>query len=431
METLTVVKSTIAGGNRIYGTSQWSARNVKSNTGSPHRCVFGDLYARYRLEKSFFGIHPSVLKSGIQKYARREEVEKGLWCLVEMDLFSLLEWNGAALNAYLRKYPEETVENTKAQAKRLRTNMINRLVVMMSEEVNISTWWMPLKIFELYQKWHANRGNASSRKYLVDMYLYLTSQKMIRLISDLHSVYLLPPEYVKPKQMNDLLRIHRDIQGQYPKIYSDQAIVGELDWNLGLDEYSAALHPCIKGIAYNLEKGSDHVFFWIKKLCDLEKEDGATKYQYIKIVWTILYRFIDQYTECEFARETICALNEFFKRMGHREKPIYLYHAVLVLTRRDEIDWSSNAPNIDTPMAYVTKLYDDHLGGNKVKMDEYVLDLHTKKMKWNNQCLEKFALEGAYIKNQNDNFLHPEYREIYILLKKELDLYHSRGGKLQ
>ena len=74
--------------------------------------VLGDLYAKYRLEKSFFGYDPSVLKSGIQKYARRAEVEKGLWCLVEMDLFSLLEWDGAALDAYLRKYPEETRANT-------------------------------------------------------------------------------------------------------------------------------------------------------------------------------------------------------------------------------------------------------------------------------------------------------------------------------
>ena len=78
------------------------------STGSLHHPVFGDLYARRRVDKSFFGFDPSILKSGIQKYARRAEVEKGLWCLVEMDLFSLLEWNGAALNAYLQQYPKET-----------------------------------------------------------------------------------------------------------------------------------------------------------------------------------------------------------------------------------------------------------------------------------------------------------------------------------
>ena len=81
--------------------------NRSSHTATnTHNYLFGDLYARYRVERSYFGYDPSVLKSGFQKYARRAEVEKGLWCLVEMDLFSLLEWNGAALNAYLREYPE-------------------------------------------------------------------------------------------------------------------------------------------------------------------------------------------------------------------------------------------------------------------------------------------------------------------------------------
>ncbi len=391
--------------------------------------LFGDLYARYRLEKSFFGYDPHVLKSGIQKYARRAEVKKGLWCLVEMDLFSLLEWNGAALNAYLRKHPKESRTNTQQSAQRLRTNMVNRLVVMMSEEVNISAWWMPLKIHELYQQWVDNRANASSRKYLVDMYLYLTSQKMIRLISDLKSVFLLPPDYVKPKQMSDLTQIHRNIEVLYPGIYSDEADVGEIDWDL--DGYPANLQPCIKGIIYNLEKGSDHVFFWINKLCDLEKEDKTPKFKYIRMVWAILYRFIDRYSEYEFVRETISALEEFFKMMGHQEKPIYLYHAVLLLIRRDEIDWSSTDPAIDTPVADVDRLYRDHLAGAKMPVDDYILDLHTHGGKRSCNCLENFALEGAYIKNENVKFLHREYREIYIKLKQELDLYHSRGGRLQ
>jgi hypothetical protein len=424
-------------------TLQWATKTVNCLTDSSQHYVFGDLYARYRLEKSFFGYDPSVLKSGIQKYGRRAEVQKGLWCLVEMDLFSLLEWDGAALDAYLRKYPEETRKNTQTAAKRLRTNMVNRLVVMMTEEVNISAWWMPSKILYLYEKWIENRGNASSRKFLVDMYLYLTSQKMIRLISDLHSVFLLPPDYVKRYQMDDLLQIHYNIQKRYPKIYSGQAEVGKLKWEVDMDRYPTEVRSCIKGIIYNLEKNSDHVFYWIKKLCDLEREEWVFKenksksknkfeykYKYLKIVWEILYRLIDYNSEYEFVRETICALQKFYTRMGHREKPIYLYHAVLLIVRRNEIDWNSTAPPVDTPIADIVKLYADHLGGGKMKIDGYVLDLHTKKMKWSAHCLEKFALEGAYVKNENTNFLNQEYRDIYILLKKELDLYNSRGRKL-
>jgi len=276
-----------------------------------------NLYTRYRAERSFFGYDPSALKSGIQKYGRRAELEKGLWCLVELDLFSLLECDGPALDEYLRKYPEETRKKTQAHARRIRTNMINRLVVMMSEEVSVSAWWMPLKIKELYQSWGVNRGGPDSRKYLVDMYRHLTSQEMIRLISDLHSVYLPPPSYVKPKHQDDLLIIHADIQRQYPQIYSGQAEVGEVGWGLDMDRYPAKLQHCINGVFYNLEKGSDHAFYWIKKLRDFEKGDQSSKYKYMRTVWEILYRFIDQHREYEFVRDTVSALEFFFEKMPH------------------------------------------------------------------------------------------------------------------
>jgi hypothetical protein len=414
-----------------HGIQEWSIKATNSCTGSSYHHGLGDLYAKYRLEKSFFGYDPAVLKSGIQKYARRAEVKKGLWCLLEMDLFSLLEWDGAALDAYLRKYPEETRKNTQSQARRIRTNMINRMVVIMSEEVNISAWWMPTKILDLYKKWVENRGNVSSRKYLLDMNLHLISQKMIRLISDLKSIFLVPPDYVKSKYIGDLLQIHDSIKKRYPQTYSDQTEVGNVTFEVDMDSYPAKLQPSINGIIYNLEIGSDNVFYWIKKLYDFEKQDGAPQYKYMKIVWEILHRFIDRNSDYEFVRETICALQAFHKRMTHKEKPIYLYHATLLLVRRNEIQWNSRPPQIDTPMADIEKLYADHLDGGKMKLDGYLQDLHTKRMKWSAHCLEKFALEGAYIKNENKDFLNPEYREIYILLKKELDLYHARGGKLQ
>ena len=406
-----------------------SAKTNNHKFGVSHNYLFGDLYARYRVEKSYFGYDPSVLKSGFQKYARRAEVDKGLWCLVEMDLFSLLEWDGAALNAYLKSYPGETRENTKRQAQRLRTNMVNRLVVMMSEEVSISAWWMPVKIFELYEKWIANRGNVSSCKYLVDMYFYLTSQKMIRLISDLHSVYLLPPDYVKAKQMGDLIKIHNDIQKQYMDIYADQTNVGHVSWTVNMDRYPTKLQTCIDGIIYNLENGCDHVFYWIRKLYEFEKQDGVPQYKYAKIVWEILHRYIDRNSEYEFVRDQISALEKFYNKMTHKEKPIYLYHAVLLIVRRNEIDWPSRPPQIETTMDDVDNIYSDHCKNGKMEIDDYVLDLHTKKGKKIGNCLENFALEGAYVKNENDNFLHPEYREIYILLKKELDQFNNRGGK--
>ena len=36
-----------------------------------------------------------------------------------------------------------------------------------------------------------------------------------------------------------------------------------------------------------------------------------------------------------------------------------------------------------------------------MEIDDYVLDLHTKRGKKGENCLEKFALEGAFVKNEN------------------------------
>lgn len=415
----------------INGSHQCGIGVEKNSTGYPSDYLIGDLCHKYRVEKSFLGYNPSVLKSGIQKYARRAEVQKGLWCLVEMDLFSLLEWDGPALDAYLQKYPEAERKRVQAQAQKMRTNMVNRLVVMMSEEVSISAWWMPLKILELCEKWVKSRGGHESRKYLVDMYLYLTSEKMVRLVSDIRSVYLVPPDYVKSKKMGDLIRIHEDIQKKYPTVYSGQSDIGEINWSVDVKAYPSSDQQCVDGIIYNIEKGSDHIFFWIKRLFDLEKEDPAGKNRYVKLVWRILYGFIDRNAQYEFARKAICALEKFYKIMNHREKPIYLYHAVLLIVRRDEIDWQLKVPTIDTPETEVESLYEDHRSGPIMDMDDYVIDLHTRKMKWSPGCLERFALEGAYVKNEDARFVNPEYREIYVLLKQELDLYHSRGGRLQ
>ncbi len=90
--------------NNTLNTIQWVDKIVNRSISNPHRLVLGDLYTKYRCEKSYFGYDLSVLKSGIQKYARRAEVKKGLWCLIEMDLFRLLERNGPALEAYLQNH---------------------------------------------------------------------------------------------------------------------------------------------------------------------------------------------------------------------------------------------------------------------------------------------------------------------------------------
>ena len=64
--------------------------------------------------KSYYGYNPSILKSGICKYYRRNEVEKFKWCVYEMLLFGF---------------------NTKGKA--LVTNLLNRLKILLMEDMSV------------------------------------------------------------------------------------------------------------------------------------------------------------------------------------------------------------------------------------------------------------------------------------------------------
>lgn len=396
----------------------------------PPVSALGELCAKYRSEKSFHGYDPSVLKSGIQKYVRRADVDKGLWCLIELDLFGLLECDGDVLDEYLKNHPGESLTKVQRSAQRIRSNMINRLIVMMSEEVNISAWWLPVVMWDLYQKWHINRKDSISRKFLMDMCLHLTSQKMIRLVSDIISVYRVPPDNEKTSKTGDYRRIHKEVMLRYPNVCANQAAVGKVDWIIDSSGYPANLKSFIDGIVFNLEQGSDNVFFWIRELYEVARINKVKESKYTNLLWKLLYGFIDQYSEWERIRGPITALHTFYKEMKHREKPIYLIHAVLLIVRRMEIDWYSSPPVIDTPSVEIDKLYDEHICNGKIEMDDFVMDMHTRGGRRAANRLEKFALEGAYVKNEDVKFLNPDYREIYVELKKELDRHRCKKGRV-
>ena len=63
--------------------------------------------------KSYYGYNPSILKSGICKYYRREEFDKFEWCIIEMLLFAVKE-----------------------EGRPLITNLMNRLKILLMEEIS-------------------------------------------------------------------------------------------------------------------------------------------------------------------------------------------------------------------------------------------------------------------------------------------------------
>lgn len=421
--------------------------------------MIGRIEVRRRQERSYNGIPIAVLKSGIQKYARRGMLEKGLWCLAEIDLFSLLETEPEAVAEYLRRSARSVPAYQQAEderpvirkARAIRTNLINRLIVMVSEEISISAYWMPLVVNRLYELWRAERDQAASRKHLIDIYRYLAAAEKIRLISDLKSVYLLPPDYVEPDQRPDLQVVHAEMirslglshrfEGceTVPEGLLDSCA---LDLSPFLDENDERLKRIINGILYHLKYRSDHVFYWVNELIDRQRDARGEprlsgRKNPLNAVWQLLLGLADMkeglwndpprdYPPCfSQLRDIISVLKEWYDTMTHRERPIYLYHAILLIVRRDQIDWELPIPAIDTSWEEVEALYRANLSGKIIELDDFILDIHTGKQ--DEHALTRFAREGAFVARENPRLRDEDYRRIYHGLKERLDVYRRSG----
>ena len=192
------------------------------------------------------------------------------------------------------------------------------------------------------------------------------------------------------------------------------------------------LRPCIEGIVYNLEAGSDHVFFLDQSTVQPRttgRRRGISVHQSGLVSAASVHRPASRVwvrSGKHFCPGMVLQEND---PPGKADLPVPRDPSAGA--KGSDIDWEAKAPGIDTPFAEVESLYAFHLAGRKRPMDDYILDLHTHRGKRSGNCLENFAMEGAYIENENVDFLRPEYREIYVTLKQELDLYRNKGLKEQ
>jgi hypothetical protein len=354
----------------------------------------GQLSVKYRCERSWHGIEPSVLKSGMQKYLRRNDRDSGLWCLVEMDLFSL----ATVYQKELAKKEGTSEVNILSRARSLRTNMINRLVVMISEEVNIHNALLPARAKDLYQRWMATRDEEQSRVYLVAFYLGLLASGKCRIISDYKTIFNLPPFYLPDSQRDKLVLLHKNfLQENDTELYkiNYEQNVASLD--------SKTLATRALSVA---KEGKDEALFWCGQL--LLRRD-ATKL--VAWLWSELLAM-------KFLEEELRALHFFYQEMTHKEQPIYLYHALLLIIFREKLSLTKKV-DADIQEDEVRALYEKHQEEKPLGISEFVKDIHTGKKNKDGRFV--FAVEGALIENEDKTFFSARYRDLYIKFKKVLD----------
>jgi len=308
------------------------------------------------------GYSDSVLKSAIQKYLRRKEIDKG---------FASLELL-LSISKYMEKDPK--------RIKSILSNAINRLIVMMSEDVGIAEPSTVIKVHHFYLKYL----ETNDLGYILSMYNDLIHSKKTRFISDIKSVFLLP--FMDDKDISTQhIKNHNDLV----KLYSKGIEIVEFDENTAKEHLTIGLN-------------TKNINLTFVALGSLLRNNSEARKERCRYIWKILNEISNN--------ESIKMLHFFYKKMTHREKTIYLYHAILLHLLEIKTD---NIASFEQKMNF-----DPFKIKKQLQLDYYVFDKHTSHH--HQKTNYDFALEGSWV--FEEIIFEPIYRLIYRR-KKQLQDY--------
>ena len=121
--------------------------------------------ATYRSEKSLRGYTLDVLKSALQKYVRRGDFERAKFALAELDLFSL------------------AAKESPRDSKRIRTNMIHRLMIIFLEDIGLGGIELWPRIDKLLTLWLRERDGPESVGWLQEILWLMCFSNKTRICS--------------------------------------------------------------------------------------------------------------------------------------------------------------------------------------------------------------------------------------------------------
>mgnify|MGYP003880204755 FL=1 len=283
------------------------------------------------------------IKSAFQKYFRRCNYQKALYFVLLLFLF-----------------PYQSV----------RTNLINRLIVIVSEDISLGEWWI-VKISDLYveklRELPIIMKGALDITDLAKLVWYMAKCRKTRLPSHLSNFY-----------GNQSLR---------------------------------QSHPDrLPGPKQDLQ-------YFLKEPMPLED-----KYKAFDIVRNSktpeqLRSFIDSRNiPRKNLRDAVGILVKRYDTIKHREKNLYLQHAILMLLSESEFEWENDAPAIDEEafVAETKEVLRWIKEEEKVELDEYCIDMHTKrKAERSEEDRNWFRRVGAVVENPHPKFTVEFFKKFY------------------
>ena len=332
--------------------------------------------------KSYFGFKANALKSGICKYMRRSKRVKFMWCVTEMLLFNFHEKGGGLV-----------------------TNLINRLKILLMEEMSvseISRIILGIKKLDEFEK-----SGRKDMERIIEFCKIVISSKKTRSASYINWWWLTHPEEYN---LNDVVI---DKVKKYEK-------KGDTEELLKLGEL------LIKFV----EDRDERIFDIFNKMVKIEK--GGRRYRRTDGLYLYMEIIEDHYVTNDYYRMIFDFALEMINRKNMKERLYFgVWMGMLMWNKTKEMHDDvhiANAMRVNDQGTSSKGLLDYFIEREKIVLDDYVIkDYHVNKK----YTLEKFSKVGAWVKNEDMSLLGEEkflkYKKNYIEYKEKAAL--KKKGK--
>lgn len=309
--------------------------------------------------ESGYGI--DAIKSGMQKYLRRREPSKMKWCVRQMQLFAFGK-----------------DENEQQIGKGIITNLVNRQIIMLDEEVLFADWQTYLDARKLLAEFQENTKVINPLYRLCDI---MCDARLLRLGSDVACYYGKAVDGVNQ--------------------YFEFAVTDEVTIQEALNKFVSAL----------TNKDIDSAYSWAFWLFHnrAEKELANKIYRRtepVYVVWQYIMNEAKKLNNDKLMRCLEYRLEEFHNK-ARPERKLFLVAAVSLYFYRDQIDWTgAKASSVESELIE-----------GEFKLDDYVLDMHCKDGRKLGKTTSDFATQGAVVVNEDMEYYNEEWRQFYVECK--------------
>lgn len=322
-----------------------------------------------------------------------------LWCTVEIYLFKALAKS----------------EQEHQVAKSIITNLLNRLIIILDEELLFAEWAAYLTCRSWIEDFESSERRNFSK--IIRVCYAITNSRLIRLNSDINAYWF--------KGVNK-----GDIETP-----SSVELTDELSTELkkikkkGDFENGNISKTCMENFISNICSGNPECYYWAHKFFNC-KETGATRFKRKDSIY-ILWQYLFEKADNKFLKKSLdYKLKEFFVK-DRKERHMWLSGAISLVLNKDKIDWDEKmfenvgGINIDIEKE-IRKLFQEK---KNIVLDEYVLDMHCSAGRKLNKNKADFALEGGLVVDEDKEYFVQDWRDFYIKDKIEIGTNNKKHNK--